>query len=162
MWVAESFSQHLLNISHDGHLLMSSQRILDPLRCGGALSRDSDSFQSLSTSMIRRSRQKNQKLLLCTRSWRWSSLHHLAGIQCDATWGKKRQKKKWIHFLKLFSWHVSRYRNDRFELFILFHVFLPIHGDVEHVSWAHNSLVANDIFEIGKLLMVGVIKINLQ
>lgn len=33
MWVSQRFSQHLLNISHDGHLLMSSQRVLYPLGC---------------------------------------------------------------------------------------------------------------------------------
>lgn len=37
MWISQCFSQHLLNISHDGHLLMSSQRVLYPFRRGGTL-----------------------------------------------------------------------------------------------------------------------------
>lgn len=40
--------------------------------------------------------------------------------------------------------------------------FLPIHGDVKHISWPHDSLIANNIFKIGKLLIVRVIKINLE
>lgn len=39
--------------------------------------------------------------------------------------------------------------------------YLPIHGDVEHISWAHNSLIANNIFKMGKLLIIGIIKIDL-
>lgn len=40
--------------------------------------------------------------------------------------------------------------------------FLPIHGDVEHISGPHDGLVANNIFKIGKLLIIRVIKINLE
>lgn len=39
--------------------------------------------------------------------------------------------------------------------------FLPIHRDVEHISWAHNSLIANNISKIGKPLIVRVIEIHL-
>ena len=37
MWVSKCFSQHLLNISHDGHLLMCSQGVFYLLGCGGTL-----------------------------------------------------------------------------------------------------------------------------
>lgn len=40
--------------------------------------------------------------------------------------------------------------------------FLPIHGDVEHVSWPNHSLIANNIFKIRKPLIVRIIKINLE
>lgn len=40
-------------------------------------------------------------------------------------------------------------------------LFLPVHWDVEHVSGAHDSLIANNIFKIWKLLIVWIIKINL-
>lgn len=42
-----------------------------------------------------------------------------------------------------------------------FNVMPPVHWDVEHVSGAHDSLIANNIFKIWKLLIVWVIKINL-
>lgn len=37
MWVSKRFPQHLLNVSHDGYLLMGSQGIFYPLGGGSTL-----------------------------------------------------------------------------------------------------------------------------
>ena len=100
MWVPECFSQHLLNIPHDGHLLMSSQRVFYPLRCGGTLNNGSNRWVAIKKIQTWQERQdkseskqsfSDQICILCTRSLQWWSLHHLAVIQCDATWRKEEK-----------------------------------------------------------------------
>lgn len=39
---------------------------------------------------------------------------------------------------------------------------LPVHGDVKNISGAHHSLIAHYILEVGKPLIVRVLKVNLK
>lgn len=97
MRVSECFSQHLLNISHDGHLLMSTQGVLYPLGCGGTLNiwvkKVSDHDETCSgkdNANVKITFGATQIRVLCTRSLQWSSLRRSTVIQCDATWRKKK------------------------------------------------------------------------
>lgn len=95
MWVSKCFSQHLLDISHDSHLLMSSQWVFYPLGCGGTLykwvTRVSDGEEKCSSGTGVKVRVVSAQIcVLCTRSLQWSSLRRSTVIQCDATWRKKQ------------------------------------------------------------------------